>query len=321
MVNVLVGYYPHEQLRILGEFSLLWAQVPFGAFGRSLNDILQLHAKSLSRARESRTPGSRGFTTINYGSSISRMIQKRTIFGLLYLAATVLEINALAACSSSMPSTPTPDIPATVTSLVQQAVPTPTPMPDIEATVQAQVEATVVALPAQVSIPNSNAALTPEPGDDQKGAPSTGGSFSPYTNSKFDFSIEVPSHWDIVEASPRDIKFLSSDRLAFVRVGVDYPVFLRAEGIQAEWVEELRQTGGGRVEVKTQASEMPESGLQKAFIHYRLYNKSTHCPLDVREWRWILRWKYHWLQVASCTDSIEEFEPSLSYMINSFARK
>lgn len=91
------------------------------------------------------------------------MTLNKALVNLAATFAAILTGLAVAACGSSAPPTPTPDIPATVEAAVQQALPTPTPTstPDIRATVQAEVEATMAAIPTETATPTPTATPLP----------------------------------------------------------------------------------------------------------------------------------------------------------------
>ncbi len=94
-----------------------------------------------------------------------QMILNKALVNLAATFAAILTGLAVAACGSSAPPTPTPDIPATVTAAVQQAIPTPTPTPtpDIPATVQAEVQAAMAALPTDTPTPTATPIPTNTP--------------------------------------------------------------------------------------------------------------------------------------------------------------
>ena len=90
------------------------------------------------------------------------ILRKNSVSPFAILLALIVGL-AVAACGSGAPPSPTPDIPATVTAAVQQAIPTPTPTPtpDIRATVDAQVQATMAAIPTETPTPTPTATPVP----------------------------------------------------------------------------------------------------------------------------------------------------------------
>lgn len=83
------------------------------------------------------------------------------------LAAFLMFLSAMACLDPDAPVrvTATPDIPATVVSLVQERVSTPVPTatPNIDATVEARLAATVAAMPTATPVPTNTPIPTPTP--------------------------------------------------------------------------------------------------------------------------------------------------------------
>ena len=139
-----------------------------------------------------------------------------------------------------------------------------------------------------------------------------------YTNREYGYTIKVPADWEIDDSEKDYVTFDSPDGFDAGAVVFVPDYYIRsAEARLLDYFEDLKQDYH-LFELLDRNSVTDSDGAEVAYIRFRRQYSPILCIEEGQEWLWVYGSTAYWLSLSACEHSLNEYEPVLDSIFDSF---
>ena len=138
-----------------------------------------------------------------------------------------------------------------------------------------------------------------------------------YFNIAHDYSVRIPTDWEIYDTDESHVSAFSPDTSPFVTIFVPDAVTESPEDRLQSYTEFMRSTSHIDFELLQQHVRTESNGDQIGYIHFRYQISKESCLEHFREYLLVTRSMSYWLRARTCEDGLENYSHVVDHFFDS----